>query len=104
MDLSFRRHRHSESEPGTPAPFAYGYGEQKNRVDPNPNTLSSENPEDHLDYDSADGSNDGQPEFSARAAKPGAPLEYLTSCTLRTYGTAHTSRKAKASTRAPQRP
>ena len=104
MDLLFLRHRHSESEPGTPAPFAYGYGGRDNRDDPNPNTVASEEPEDHLESDSADGSNGGQPESSATAAKRGAPQEPQTPRTLRTYGTAHTSRTAKASTRAPQRP
>ena len=104
MDLLFRRHRHSEPEPGTPATFAYGYGARDNRYDPNPNTVASEEPEDHLESDSPHGSNGGQPESSATAAKRGAPQEPQTTRTLRTYRIAHTSRTAKASTRAPQRP
>ena len=104
MDLLSGRHRHNESEPGTPAPFAYAYGGRDNRDEPNPNFVASEEPEDQLESDSADDSNGGQPESSATAAKRGAPQEPQTPCTLRTYGTAHTSRIAKASTRAPQRP
>ena len=102
MDLLFRRHRHSESELGTPASFAYGYGGRDNRDDHNPNTVTSQVPEDHLESDSADGSNRGQLESSATAAKRGAPSDPQTPRTLRTYSTAHTSRTAKASTRAPQ--
>ena len=82
MDLLFRRHRHSESEPGTPAPFAYDYGGRDNRDDPNPNTVASDELEDHLESDSADGSNGGQPESSAIAAKRGAPQEPQTPHTL----------------------
>ena len=93
-----------ESEPCTQAPFAYGYGGQDNRDAPNPNTVASEEPEDHLESESADGNNGGQPESSATVAKRGAPPQPLTPRTLRTYGTAHTSRTVKASTRAPQRP
>ena len=102
-DLLFRRHRQGESEPRKPAPFAYGYGGRDNRDDPNPNTVASKEPEDHLESDHADGSNVGQPESSATVAKLGAPQEPETSCTLRTYGTAHTSRTTKARTRDPQR-
>ena len=104
MDLLFRRHRHSESEPGTPAPFAYAYGGRDNRDEPNPNTVTSEELEDQLESNSADDSNGGQAEFPARAAKRGAPQEPQTPRTLRTYGTPHTSRIAKASTRVPQQP
>ena len=104
MDLLFRRHRHCESEPGTPAPFAYGYRGRDNREDSNPNTVASEEPEDHLESDSANGSNSSQPESSATAANRRAPQEPQTPRKLRNYGTAHTSRTAKASTRGPQRP
>ena len=104
MDLPFQKHRQSESEPGRPAPFAYGYWGRDNRDDPNPNTVASEEPEDHLESDSADGSNGSQPESSATAAKQGVPQEPQTPRTLQTYGTAHASRTAKASMRAPQRP
>ena len=104
IDLLFRKHGHSESEPGTPAPFAYGCGGRDNRGDPNPKTVASEEPEDHLESDSADGSNGGQPESSAIAAKRGAPQEPQTPRTLRTYSTAHTSPTVKARARAPQQP
>ena len=104
MDLLFQWHRHSESEPGPPAPLAYTYGWRDNSDEPNPNTVASEEPEDQLESDSADDSNGGQPESFATGAKRGAPQEAQTPRTLRTYGTAHTSRIAKASTRAPQRP
>ena len=104
MDLLFQRHRHSESEWGMPPLFAHPYGGQDHRDEPNPNTVASEEPEDQLESDSADDSNGGQPESSARAAKRGAPQEPLTPCTLQTYGMAHTSNTAMASTRAPQRP
>ena len=103
IDLLFRRHRHSKSEPSTPMPFAYGYGGRDNTDDPNPNTVTSEEPEDYLESDSADGSNSGQPEYTATAAKRGAPQEPQTPGMLRTYGTGHTSRTAQASTRALQR-
>ena len=72
MELLFRRHRRRESEPATPAPFAYAYTGRDNRDDPNPNTVAREEPEDQLESDSADGSNDGQPESLATAAKWGA--------------------------------
>ena len=104
MDLLFRRHRHSESELGTPAPLAYAYRERDNRNKSNPNTVASEEPEDQRESDSADDSNGGQPESSAAAAKRGAPQEPQTPRTLRTHCTAHASRTAKASTRAPQWP
>ena len=73
MELLCRRHRHTKSEPGTPAPFAYSCGGRDNRDDLNPNTVASEEPEVHLESDSADGSNGGQRESSATAAKPGGP-------------------------------
>ena len=104
MDLLFGRHHHSESEPGTPAPFAYAYGGRDNRDAPNPNTVASEEPEDQLESHIADDSNGGHPESSATAAKQGAPQESQTPRTLRNYRTAHTSRTAKASIRAPQQP
>ena len=103
MELLFRRHRRRESELATPATFAYAYAGRDNRDDPNPNTVAREEPEDQLESDSADGSNDGQPESSATAAKWGAPQEPQTPRTLRTHGTAHTSRTAKASTGTPRR-
>ena len=84
-------------------PFAYGYGGQDNTDDPNPNTVTSEEPEDYLESDSADGNNSGQPEYTATAAKRGAPQEPQTPGMLRTYSTGHTSRTAQASTRALQR-
>ena len=104
MDLLFRRHRHSESEPGTPAPFAYPYGGLDTRDEPNPNTVASKEPEDQLESDSGDDSNGGQPESFATATKRGPPQEPQISRTLHTYGMAHTSHRAKGSTRAPQRP
>ena len=104
MDLLFGRHRQSYSEPGTPAPFAYDYERRDNWDDPNPNTVASEEPEDHLESDSADGSNGGQPDSSATAAKWVAPQEPQTPCTLGTSGTPHTPHTAKDSTRALQRP
>ena len=90
MDLLFRRHRTSESEPGTPAPLIYAYAGRDNRDDPNP--VAREEPEDQLETDSGDGSNGGQPESSPTTRKRGAPQG------------SQTSRTAKASTRAPQRP
>ena len=102
MDLLFRRYRHGESGPGKPAPFAYGSGGRDDRDDPNPNTVGSEEPEDYLESDTPDGSNGGQPEFSATAAKRRALQEPQSANTLRTFRIAHTSRTAKASTRAPQ--
>ena len=97
-DLLFRRHRHSESETGTQAPFAYSYGGRDHRDDPNPNTVASAEQEHYLESDSADGSNGGQPEYSATAAKRGAPRVPQTPCRLRTYSGAQTSRTANAST------
>ena len=103
MDLLFQRQRYCESDPGTPAPFAYGYRGRDNRDDPNPNTVASQEPEYYLESDSADGSNGGEPESSATAAKRGAPQEPQTRRTLRTYSTALTSHTAKASTGTPRR-
>ena len=104
MDLLFRRHHQSKSEPGTPAPFAHGYGGRDNRDNPSRNTVASEEPEDHLESDRANGSNGGRPESSATAAKRGAPQKPETPHTLRTHGRAHTSRTAKSSSRALQGP
>ena len=73
MELLVQRHRHSESEPGTLAPFAYGYGGRDNRDDSNPNNVTSEETEAHLESHSAADSNGGQPESSATTAKRGAP-------------------------------
>ena len=88
--MLFRRYRTSESEPGTPASLIYTYAGRDNRDDSNP--VAREEPEDQLETDSADGSNGGQPESSPTTRKRGAPQG------------SQTSRTAKASTRAPQRP
>ena len=73
MDLLFRRNCHSESQAGTPAPFAYGYWGRDNRDNSNPHNVASQEPEDLLESDSADGSNGGQPESAVTAVKRGAP-------------------------------
>ena len=73
-------------------------GGRINTADPNPNTVASQEPDDHLECDRADGSNGGQPESSPTAAKLGAPRVPQTPRRLRTYCKAKTSRIAKAST------
>ena len=102
IELLFHKHRHSESELRMLAPFVYPYAGRDNRNDPNPNTVTSEESEDHLESYSGDDSNSGQPESSATAARQGAPQEPQTPHTLRIYSTAQTSHTVKASTGTPR--
>ena len=103
-DLPFERHRRSESERGKQAPLAYGCRGRNIRDDLYTDLVASGEPEDYLESDGADGLNGAQPESSAIAATRETPLEPQTSRTRQTYSTAHTSRPAKASTRAQQPP